>query len=83
MYLWLRLEGELVPYYYVLSWDQKEAERLRSLLREQKPGQKLMIKKPYLRYWSESPFYLVDISPLAPKDQEESEVLYYNPEQQP
>ncbi len=83
IYLWLRFEGIARPYYYVLSWNEGKAENLRTLLRKQRPGQKLMFKRPSEQYWSKNTFYLIDAPVFLPKTGGEPEVLYYNPEQQP
>lgn len=83
IYLWLRFKSGDPPYYYVLSWTGEQAESLRALLRVQKPGQKLMLKQSRERYWVDNAFFLVDAPTLPLKVEEKSEVLYYNPEQQP
>jgi len=83
IYLWVREDPQAMPRYYVLVWDKGMAEDLREMLRNQTAGQTLRVRDRYASWRRDRTdlFYLVERPPPIDKTQEDSSVLYYNPEQ--
>lgn len=83
IYLWLRLEGEIAPRYYVMPWRQQAAEKLEDMIDNAiRQNATIVLKKPFIRKsdeeWGDLNAHIVP-PPLPPQKKPQMPPQIFNP----
>ncbi len=86
IYLWLRIDQDVEPRYYVMPWRQETAEKLEDLIDNAlRNNSTIILKKPFIRKFMED---LGDLNanivppPLPPQKMPQPPPQIFNPRQQ-